>query len=399
MANILLIQDTDWILRGPHQQHHIFERLDQDEYSIWVVDFEILWDKQRTGALFQKQRIFNNITHVMENKIEIVRPAMIRIPLLDKLTIPIFHTRVINRLIKQKKINLIVGQTILNTICGLFLSKIYKIPFIYHVMDSIHSIASDYIPSCFLFLAKVLERLVIRFSDSIIAVNKGLKDYVIRLGAKSEKVFVVAEGVDYKKYQDARIDRDRIRRDLGLKKDDLVLFFMGWLYSFSGLKELADHIARISDSKLKLLVVGEGDLFDYLSALSKESDQIIVTGQVPFEKIPSYLSAADIGILPALRNEIMMDIVPIKIIEYMAAGKPVISTRLRGILREFGENNGIIYCDSVEKLSRIALQLRTDNELGSVGKQGAEFVKGRDWKILVKKFEDVLKTVMKNYES
>ncbi len=390
MVNILLIQDTDWIARGPHQQHHILERLDQEKYSIWVVDFEILWNKRKAEGIFQKGEVFHDVSHVRENKIEIVRPSMIRIPLLDKLTIPIFHMRAIKKIIKEKKIDLIIGQTILNTFCGLILSKIYKIPFVFHVMDSVHSISSDYIPRYFLPIAKFLERLIIKFATSIITVNEGLRDYLIRLGGNPGKISVISEGVDYEKYQAAKIKRNRMRKELGLKERDLVLFFMGWLYSFSGLKELANGILNYSKPEIKLLIVGKGDLFPFLSELAQQSNQIIVTGQVPFKKIPNYLSAADIGVLPAHQNEIMMDIVPIKIIEYMAAGKPVISTKLRGIMREFGKNNGIIYCSNIQEFIQTAVRLKGDKELDVMGEKGAQRVKGRDWKVLIEQFEKEL---------
>ncbi len=62
--------------------------------------------------------------------------------------------------------------------------------------------------------------------------------------------------------------------------------------------------------------------------------KLILTGKIPFEEIPKHIAAADICLLPAYKNEIMMNIVPIKIYEYMAMGKPVIATNLPGILKE-----------------------------------------------------------------
>ena len=125
---------------------------------------------------------------------------------------------------------------------------------------------------------------------------------------------------------------------------------MGWFYKFSGLKELAEHLLNNQNLNIKLLAVGDGDLYPFLYSLSQKSNKIILTGRVPFEKIPDFLSAADICVLPAHKNEIMMHIVPIKIYEYMAAGKPVIATKLTGIIHEFGKGNGILYCNDIEEL-------------------------------------------------
>ena len=79
-----------------------------------------------------------------------------------------------------------------------------------------------------------------------------------------------------------------------------------------------------------------------------------LVGKKPYNEIPDFLAAADICILPAYPDEeIMQDIVPIKIYEYMAMGKPVITTMLPGIMKEFGEENGISY---VNKPSEVLMK-------------------------------------------
>ena len=76
-------------------------------------------------------------------------------------------------------------------------------------------------------------------------------------------------------------------------------------------------------------------------------DRLILTGKVPYQDVPKYISAADICLLPAYTNEkIMQEIVPIKFYEYMAMSKPVIATKLPGIMKEFGQDNGVVYVDS-----------------------------------------------------
>jgi glycosyltransferase involved in cell wall biosynthesis len=46
----------------------------------------------------------------------------------------------------------------------------------------------------------------------------------------------------------------------------------------------------------------------------------------------------------------MRDIVLIKLYEYMAMGKPVITTKLPGVMQEFGEDHGVVYVDKMEVL-------------------------------------------------
>jgi glycosyltransferase involved in cell wall biosynthesis len=361
-----------------------------------VVDFDLLWDKEPRKVYFQKELIKRRFSRFFpENNIDIYRPAVIKIPLLDKITIPIFHTLMINRIIKKRNIQLIVGYTILNTFSGLFFSKLHGIPFVYHLIDSINSLAADYLPKPLLFLTRILERIIIKNSDLVITVNKQLRNYAIELGGNPKKVMFFPTGVDFKKYQ-GKGTRIELRAELGIEKDDLILFFMGWLYEFSGLKELAETLVKGSSPEIRLLVVGDGELLPFLSDLSKKSGKIITTGRVPFEKIPNYLSASDICILPSRTNDIMKHIVPIKIYEYMAAGKPVISTRLPGVVREFGSGKGIFYCNDIEDLLDIARNLKNKGKIEENGALAREYIKKFDWDTLVNQFDSILRDVIKN---
>ena len=95
------------------------------------------------------------------------------------------------------------------------------------------------------------------------------------------------------------------------------------------------------------------------------SSKVILTGLKSYSEIPELVAASDICILPAYPDEkIMQDIVPIKIYEYMAMCKPVITTKLPGIMMEFGEGNGISYVDKpsdvVSKPMKLILLLKEE---------------------------------------
>ena len=165
------------------------------------------------------------------------------------------------------------------------------------------------------------------------------------MGANPEETYVVRAGIDLERY-DPNMDGSEIRERYGIKEDDSVLFFMGWLYDFSGLKEVATELSKIADEKpnIKLLIVGDGDAFDDLQRIREEyhlENQIILTGKQPYESIPSFIASSDVCLLPAYNNETMRDIVPIKLYKYMAMGKPVITTKLPGVMKESGEGRGL----------------------------------------------------------
>ena len=86
----------------------------------------------------------------------------------------------------------------------------------------------------------------------------------------------------------------------------------------------------------------------------------------------------------------MQDIVPIKMYEYMAAAKPVLATRLPGLVREFGDGHGIVYVDGPEQVVPSALELAREGLLAELGAQAKAFVSGNDWLTIVDAFENYL---------
>lgn len=106
-----------------------------------------------------------------------------------------------------------------------------------------------------------------------------------------------------------------------------------------------------------------------------------------------HLAAADICLLPAKRSKVMENIVPIKMYEYLAAGKVVFATDLSGIHKEFKDGNGVIYLnESKDAISR-AIDLKLSGAINSEGKKGQEFVRSNDWVLMVDDFYKVLKGV------
>jgi len=246
-------------------------------------------------------------------------------------------------------------------------------------------------------LGQYFEKKAICNSSQVIAINEKLRDYLLSLGARKDKTAVVGTGIDLDRH-DPKIDGSNIRETYGIKKDDNVLFFMGWLYHFSGLKEVATELVRSDDSSTKLLIVGDGDAFEDLKKIKEDydaHDQIILTGKQPFDKIPEFITSSDVCLLPAYPDEeVMQDIVPIKIYEYLAMGKPVITTHLPGIQKEFGENTGVIYINKSEEVLQKSLELIERGIINDEGIKARKFIEKNDWNKITDDFEKVLKELI-----
>src|SRR5207253_8561753 len=71
-------------------------------------------------------------------------------------------------------------------------------------------------------------------------------------------------------------------------------------------------------------------------------------GSKRYEELPRYLAGWDVALLPFARNEATRFISPTKTPEYMAAGKPVVSTSIRDVVRPYGDKGLVRIADAPE---------------------------------------------------
>jgi UDP-galactopyranose mutase len=70
-------------------------------------------------------------------------------------------------------------------------------------------------------------------------------------------------------------------------------------------------------------------------------------GAKPYDQLPAYIASWDIALLPFARNEATRFISPTKTPEYMAAGKPIVSTSIRDVVRPYGQQELVRIADAV----------------------------------------------------
>src|SRR2546422_3973673 len=250
-VRILVLQESDWIERGPHQSHHLLERMAQRGHEVRVIDFEIGWRDRDRQQRIAPRRVFADVHKVCDDvSTTVVRPAFIRVPVLDYISSAISHSLEIRRQIREFRPDVVVGLGILNGFAGIRLSQRRRIPFVYYLIDTLHRLVPE---PAFRGLSKVLEESNLHRSSLVLSINQSLHAYALEMGAPEGRSRVLHAGVDLTQYTSA--DGHRIRSELGLAEGDLVLFFMGWMYPFSGLVEVARAILRgdPSTENLKLL--------------------------------------------------------------------------------------------------------------------------------------------------
>jgi glycosyltransferase involved in cell wall biosynthesis len=402
--NILVLQETDWLTRGPHTQHHVFERISKNlNINITVFDYDI--DKTiRSKSIFIKKRKYFNIHRAVNNSnVTIIRTAHIQVPYLRRISSLMTNFLGILKFFRRNRPDIIIGFSLTNGIIGLFLSKLYRIPFVFYYIDKLHTLV------LFHFIRKIAmisSHFLFKYSDHIIVVTKLLQKYVLNLGIKSEKVKLLLNGVSLENTVVNKSKLKALKDKYSIKESDFVLFFMGFFYDFAGLKEIIDYYnADVINGKLrfKFILVGDGGIYDYLINYCKniKADWVYFTGRLPFFEITEYIELADLCLMSFDLNEITREITPVKIMEYMAMKKPVLSNTLPGVVSEIGMNNGVIFAENqVDLIKKIESLSNDKKKLRNIGQEGFNLIKKNyAWPTILRNFKKILINLIKTKRS
>lgn len=217
------------------------------------------------------------------------------------------------------------------------ISRILGIPIIYRAIDVSHRIR----PSRLSVLIRAAESFVIKKSNWISCNNGQMLSYVREMGARVSSSSVDRPPLDLglfsRKFSVAECKE--LRNLTGIPEGKTVVTYMGSFFYFSGLPEVIQSITYTEDAILLLIGSGEQDneLRALVSRLNLQS-KVIFTGPVPYLELPRYFAISDVGINPMELALVSGTALPNKVLQYMAANLPVVSTDLPGLRAELGEN-------------------------------------------------------------
>lgn len=350
--NILFVHETEYIKKVIFEFQIIPEILASKGHNVYMVDYPMCWDKKGPfdiGSL--KTQYLSNVKRASKEKgITLIRPGVIKIPVISRLVAFISYFFVIKDAIKKYKIDKIVLYSApTNGIQTLFWAKKYQIPVHFRLLDVLHQL----VPSKLLSLPTYLiEKYIYKRVDEITAITPMLTEYAIKMGGNPETTTYLPSGSDLDLFYPEEKDKELLEK-FNIQKNDQVILFAGTLYDFSGLDVLIRYLAENQNiaTGLKLIIVGHGQQSGLLEKLIKENHlekRVILTGFIDYAKLAKYINLADICINPFEINKITNIIFPGKIYQYMACEKPVIATRLEGVTGIFpddGGKNNIFYFD------------------------------------------------------
>ncbi len=212
---------------------------------------------------------------------------------------------------------------------------------------------------------RALERRLASFTTALVAVSPQVRDDLVELGVAPRRRFVVIRlGIEL----DERVlscgrGRDETRRYLGLGADE---FVVGWIGRMTGVKRTDDVLCAFKELRergvdARLCLVGDGPDREQLELRARELE---VTRHTLFlgyqEDVAPFYAAFDALILPSANEG-----TPVSAIESLAAGRPVVATRVGGVpdvVRE-GEDGFLVEAGATSELAERLARLAGDGAL------------------------------------
>jgi glycosyltransferase involved in cell wall biosynthesis len=220
---------------------------------------------------------------------------------------------------------------------------------------------------------KVARRMLARESfRGVAAISDVHRRMLTDGGWPEEKVVTAHSGVDLSQFDRPRSSVAGLRRALGAAARPLVVY-AGSLYAGKGCEQIL--LAAREMPEAKFVCVGGRDFeVEQLSARASSLglSNVELTGRVPHAEVPSYLLAADVLIAPFTEDgrDVAGKVIipfasPIKLFEYMAAGRPVVTSKVGAIpeVLKHGENALLVAPGGVTELVAAIVRLLNDKSL------------------------------------
>lgn len=223
-----------------------------------------------------------------------------------------------------------------------------------------------------------IEKWIFGRSSGMVVNSNSVKNYLIERGVAEQKLNLIYNGLDVSKFGQVSSDRTAILKDLSLPTNPDTKF----ITLVANLRhEVKNHPMLLRAAKTVLaehknahfILAGEGDLTTRLKELAVQleiSENIHFVGRC--SNIPALLSISDIGVLTSFAEGFSNSI-----IEYMAAGLPVIATDVGGASEvvKNGDNGFLIDSDDDTALAKHIIELIGDQTLSKeMGRKGLGLV-------------------------
>lgn len=285
------------------------------------------------------------------------------------------------------------------------ISKIKRKPWIFELRDlwpeSIRTVGAMKQERILDWLEKI-ELGLYRDADKVIAVTDAFKNNLIQRGIDSKKIEVVTNGSNMDLFSPREKDLDLIQ-SLNLE-NKFIIGYIGTHGMAHSLDFIVRSISKIDDPNIHFLFIGDGSMKSKVTQMASMLSLTNITFLEPVakEKVPKYLSIIDISLAPLKKSDTFKTVIPSKIFESSAMGKPTllgVEGQAQKIIEKY--NAGICFLPENEKdfITKVIL-LKNDADLYRDCVSGCQVLaKDYDRKKLANKMLYTLEEVVKRHRT
>jgi len=239
-----------------------------------------------------------------------------------------------------------------------------------------------------------LEETVPRYANAVTVVNDTLRRRASSVGVESDNVFVIPNGANEDVIKP--LDIQDAKEKLGLPRESIVYGHFGHLdiESFKLLLSAHKKVVRYFPNALLLLYRLSDDLLVQLSKdffRSLKSSNVVFVGRQPYDKYTLYLGASDVFLLPLHDNLFNRARWPLRLGDYLAAGRPTVATALPEIEKVVRDCGLLARPGDAEDFAVKMLEIAGDPDVREqMGERARELAETKySWRVHAKELENI----------
>ncbi len=180
-------------------------------------------------------------------------------------------------------------------------------------------------------------------SRGVLAISGGVRRDLLELGVPAGKILVEHDAFDGERFRDLP-GRAQARQALGLSATRPLVVYTGGLLAWKGVELLVEAARTLTDADFVIVGGMEHDV-RRMRALARGLDHVRVLGFQPPERVPLYLAAADVGVVPNRSTPAISSLYtsPLKIFEAMAVGLPLVVADLPSMRDILGSDEAVFF--------------------------------------------------------
>ena len=396
---ILVVHEVSYLKKIVYEFQILPETLSLLGHEVTVVDFDDTWKESPSKTLDLASKRVKGVSRVyQEGALALHHPGIIRLPILSRISGALTSAVEVLRTLRQSNFDIVLLYAVPTVgLQTLLAAWFYRVPLVFRSIDISHQL----VPSRFLsFPTRVAERIVYRRADAVSVLTPRLKSYVASYGVSESRIQVQPAGVDIRVFSPGE-SNDTLMARWGVRPENRVLLFMGTIYRFSGLDSVIRNLPELlrKHSDVRVLIVGGGDDELRLRRLTEDqgvTDQVVFTGVLDYDLLPDIIRSSTVCLNPFELNDVTRDILPTKLFQYLACGKPLVATRLPGTVPFLsGEDHGVLYAELPDFMRRVASLLESPERCEQLGQNARRTMEASyDWHRIAESVESWMHDVI-----